>query len=166
MSINSLKAIIEVQFKPSLKFYGKQYEIGNTLWETVYKDWRTDGLRTTFYNPDSNELCLTEYRRLLVINESIKEAKSGNFPVKNFLTAYEAYINALSPQKILRTGFRVMATYDNGMSFEELTSIMKPKFYPETDKLKKLTSAKFKDVALSILYGDGKKEIRLQTGPV
>jgi len=167
MSTNVLKLAIEARFKPSLTFFGKQGEIGNQIWEKVYPNWETDGKRIVFKDMENKEICVIEYRRLLVIKENLGEFKIEAFPSKRFSSVFKSYCETLTETKLLRLGFRIIGYYDCKMKFKEITSIMQPKVYPdERSELYKITNSNFDDIAFAVIYKKNNKSIRFQCGPV
>lgn len=167
MKITVLKVAIEAQFEPSLTYYSKQGEIGNKIWNRVYPYWETDGKRVIFKNLEDREICLVEFRRVLVVKEYIQNYSSKKVPFENFSKVFTAYIGNLINSKLLRVGLRIIGFYDPKLKFNEIATVMKPKIYPANDSnLYEITSTTFKDVSFAAVYEKQKKLIRFQSGPV
>jgi len=167
MDINVLKIAIEAQFKPSLTFYGKQGDIGNHIWEKIYPHWETDGKRIIFKENDLKEICIIEFRRVLVVKEDIGKFKKEKIPSQNFISAFKSYTRSLTDYQLLRLGFRLIGFCDCKMKFEEIVSVMQPKIYPDKkSKLYKITNSSFDDVAFTAIYKKNSKNVRFQCGPV
>jgi len=158
------KLLIELRYKPDIRFYGKMDELAIHFAEK-FPDWERSPLTVEIRNIKKHRRVYLAHRRCFF--ESDLAAREINIEFDLALSTLDRILNVLSIDEFNRVGLRQWIAADLGKPFALMVDEIRTRFFNQGTDLCTILSDKTSDVAYYANYEtDDGWEYRLGLGPM